>query len=235
VELIVVDDPAALAARAAQWIADRLRAAVTARGAFHVALAGGGTPRATHEQLAHEQYAGLPWERVHVYFGDERAVPPDHPDSNYRMARESLLSRVPIPAAQVHRMEAERADRDRAARDYEAVLPDRLDVIMLGMGEDGHTASLFPGAPSLGEKARRVLAIAQSPKPPPERLTLTPRALAEARDTVVLSAGAGKADMLARVLQGPYDPKALPVQLAREGTWIIDRAAAARLPAGDNL
>jgi 6-phosphogluconolactonase len=227
VELIVVEDAAALAGRAAEWIARAMVDAVRARGAFHLALAGGGTPRATHEKLA--AVADLPWHRVHVWFGDERCVPPDHADANYRMARESLLSRVAIPAAQVHRLEAERADADAAAREYAAALPARLDVCMLGMGEDGHTASLFPGAASIDEQTRLVIAIDGAPKPPPRRMTITPPVIAAARATLVLSAGAGKADMLARVLEGPIDPHTLPVQLARDGVWIVDRAATSKL------
>lgn len=223
----MVEDAAALAERAARWIADALRLAVAARGAFHVALAGGGTPRATHERLA--AIPGLPWRAVHVWFGDERAVPPEHADSNYRMARESLLARAPIPAAQVHRMEAERPDAEAAARAYDRALPVALDLVILGMGEDGHTASLFPGHAAVEERERRVVVVDGAPKPPPRRLTLTPPAIGGARARLVLGAGAGKADMLAAALDGPVDPRRLPVQLAREGTWIVDRAAARKL------
>lgn len=226
-ELIVVESAAALAERAAQWIARDLRAAVAARGTYHLALAGGSTPRATHERLA--ALPDLPWHAVHVYFGDERAVPPEHADSNYRMARESLLERVAIPPHQIHRMEAERADLDAAARDYGRRLPDRLDLVILGLGEDGHTASLFPGQPALDEPTREVLVVDGAPKPPPRRLTLGLMVIGAARVKLVLSAGAGKAEILARVLEGEVDLRALPAQVARAGTWIVDAAAAASL------
>jgi 6-phosphogluconolactonase len=179
-----------------------------------------------HEVLA--TLPGVDWSRVSVYFGDERCVPPDHPDSNYRMARESLLSRVPIAEANVHRMLGELADRDAAARAYAELLPASLDVIVLGIGEDGHTASLFPGSPALDERARPVLPVI-GPKPPPERLTLTPPALERARHILVLASGAGKAEAVARALEGALDPRGTPAQLARSGSWLLDPAAAARL------
>ncbi len=167
----------------------------------------------------------VPWNLVHVYFGDERAVPPDHSDSNYRMAKESLLSRVPIPGAQVHRPAAEQQDRDAAARAYESILPAIFDVVLLGIGEDGHTASLFPGSAALGETERRCVAVI-GPKPPPERLTLTPPVLEQARALVMLATGAGKAEPVERALFGAWDPVGTPAQLARRGTWFLDPAAA---------
>jgi 6-phosphogluconolactonase len=179
-----------------------------------------------HEALACS--SAVPWLAVHVFFGDERAVPPDHPDNNYRMAKESLLDRVPIPPSQVHRMQAEHPDRDAAARNYETVLPESLDVLVLGIGEDGHTASLFPGAESLRESTRRVIPVI-GPKPPPERLTLTSPPILAARYCLMLAAGAGKADAVSRALDGPWDPIATPAQLARRGVWFVDPPAAAKL------
>ncbi|HEX6273044.1 MAG TPA: 6-phosphogluconolactonase [Polyangiaceae bacterium] len=217
---------AELPARAADWLAQVLAEVAAEKGRVTLALAGGSTPRAMHEALACS--TAVPWLAVHVFFGDERAVPPDHPESNYRMAKESLLDRVPIPPHQVHRMEGENPDREAAARAYEALLPDALDVLVLGMGEDGHTASLFPGAESLHEATRRVLPVI-GPKPPPARLTLTPPAILGAARRVVLVAGAGKADAVARALEGPWDPNATPVQLARRGVWFVDPSAAAKL------
>jgi 6-phosphogluconolactonase len=210
-------------------VAQALAEAAAAKGRVTLALAGGTTPRAMHEVLACSR--SVPWLAVHVYFGDERAVPPEHPDSNYRMAKESLLDRVPIPPHQVHRMRGEDPDRDAAARAYEALLPDVLDVLVLGMGEDGHTASLFPGADSLRESTRRVLPVI-GPKPPPERLTLTPPEILGAERRIVLAAGAGKAEAVARALEGPWDPSATPVQFARRGVWFVDHAAAAKLKTG---
>lgn len=219
-------DASELPAAGARAVAELLRAAIAERGAASLALAGGTTPRAMHEVLA--TLPDIDWSRVSVYFGDERCVPPDHGDSNYNMARESLLTRVPIAAANVHRMLGELSDRDAAARTYAARLPAALDVVVLGIGEDGHTASLFPGSPALDEREQLVLPVI-GPKPPPERLTLTPPALERARSLVMLAAGSGKAEAVARALAGPFDPRATPAQLARNGTWLLDRAAAARL------
>ena len=226
--VIVVKDSAELAERAAALVAEKAREAVRARGSFHVALAGGTTPRVMYEKLSTRD--DVAWRSVHVWFGDERAVPTDHDDSNYRMVKESLLDRTPIPSANVHRMEADEADLDAAAAAYSAALPEHLDLILLGMGEDGHTASLFPGAAALQEQLKRVVAVS-GPKPPPKRLTVTPLVISAARHRLVLAAGSGKAEMLARVLVGPVNPLALPVQLARDGVWVIDEAAAAKLPA----
>ena len=212
-----------LAPEAAGVVAALLREAVHRRGAATLALSGGTTPRALHEALV--SHAEVPWAHVFVYFGDERAVPPTHEDSNYLMAKESLLERVPIPESNVHRMHAEEPDRDAAARAYEAVLPPSLDLVLLGIGEDGHTASLFPGHASLAETQRKVLPVV-GPKPPPERLTLTPPALAAARRRLMLAAGAGKAEAVARALEGPWDPSRTPAQLARDGIWYVDEAAA---------
>jgi 6-phosphogluconolactonase len=219
---------AELPARAAAWLAETLARVARANGRVTLGLSGGTTPRAMHEVLACS--SAVPWLAVHIFFGDERAVPPEHPDSNFRMARESLLDRVPIPPNQVFRMQAEDPDRDAAARAYEALLPDVLDVLVLGIGEDAHTASLFPGSSALRETERRVLPVI-GPKPPPERLTLTPPAILAARHRVVLAAGAGKAEAVARALEGPWDPSATPVQLARSGIWFVDPPAAAGLRA----
>ena len=146
------------------------------------------------------------------------------------MVRETLLDLLPAAPAQVHRMEGERPDRDAAARAYEALLPDRLDILVLGLGADGHIASLFPRSPSLAESRRRVLAVT-APKPPPDRLTVTPPVIRAAGLTIGLVAGAEKAEALGRALDGPDDPYQTPGRLAREGLWIVDTAAAARLAA----
>jgi 6-phosphogluconolactonase len=125
-------------------------------------------------------------------------------------------------------MPAENPDREAAARAYEALLPDSIDVLVLGIGEDGHTASLFPGAASLREAERRVLAVV-GPKPPPERLTITPPVILAARHRIVLASGAGKADAIARALEGPWDPDTTPIQLAKRGAWFVDPPAASKL------
>ncbi|HWA15242.1 MAG TPA: 6-phosphogluconolactonase, partial [Gemmatimonadales bacterium] len=143
-ELIVASSPEALAGLAAEWLHREVTRAIEAPGRCSLCLAGGRTPAAAYRKLA---ALPLEWEKVEVFFGDERAVPSDDPESNYRMVRETLLDRVPIPPAQVHRMQGERANRAAAAAAYERTLPPRLDLLVLGIGSDGHTASLFPGSP----------------------------------------------------------------------------------------
>jgi 6-phosphogluconolactonase len=203
-----------------------MAAAILERGACALALAGGRTPEPVYRLLA--ATPNLDWSRVDVFFGDERAVPPDDPESNYGMVRASLLSRVPVPEDRVHRMEAERPDRDAAARAYDQALPPALDLLVLGVGPDGHTASLFPGSAALDERRRRVVPVT-GPPPPAARLTITPPVIAAARRVVVLAAGADKAAAVARALEGPRSPKDTPAQLARRADWFLDRAAAARL------
>lgn len=215
-----------LANAAARRITDVIEDTIKRRGHCSVALAGGATPRPVYERMAVPPLASrVAWDRVSIYFGDERCVPPDHPESNYRMAHEVLLRHVPIPTASVHRMEGERADSDAAARDYERHLPAALDLLLLGMGEDGHTASLFPHSPVLAERARRVVPVTP-PAGSSRRLTITPRVIEAADKVIVLVAGADKAATVARALEGSYVPDELPVQLARSATWFIDSAAA---------
>lgn len=224
IELLICEDHPALVERAAEWIAGVLEGLVRSQGSGSIALAGGNTPRPVYQRLA-----GLPvpWNHLSVFFSDERSVPPGDPLSNYRMAIEMLLSFVPIPPERIHRMEAERGDREVAARDYEALLPDPLDLLLLGMGADGHTASLFPHSEALEESGRRVV-----PARAPEgaaRLTITPAVIRSARRVLMLVEGAEKATMVARALEGPDDSRSVPAQLARHGTWMLDRAAAAEL------
>lgn len=227
-ELIVVSRPAELARQAAEWLGLEVTRAIAERGSCALSLAGGRTPDPVYRELALE--SRIDWEKVEVFFGDERAVPPDHPDSNYSMVHQALLARVPIPAGNVHRMEAERADREAAAREYERTLPPRLDVLFLGMGPDGHTASLFPGSAALDEQHRRVVPV-RGAKPPAERLTITPPVIQAARRVAVIATGEDKAVMVARAIEGSLAPKTVPVQLARRGCWFLDQAAAARLTA----
>lgn len=237
-------DVEAVSEAAAREFVDRAREAVAARGRFTAALSGGSTPRRLYQLLAGPPLGDqVDWGRVEVFWGDERCVPPDDKDSNYRMAREALLDRVPIPPDHVHRMEAERPDRDAAARDYEATLarafgvapggePPAFDLVLLGLGPDGHTASLFPHTTALDETQRWVVAN-HVPKLGADRLTLTVRVLNRAREVLFLVAGADKAEPLAGVLEGPPDPRRLPAQLVRPANgrlvWFVDRQAAARL------
>ena len=226
---VVVETPGAFAHRAAAWLAETMADVLAARGRCALALSGGGTPRPVYAALAAPELARrVDWNGVDVYFGDERAVPRDHADSNFRMAMEALLSLVPIPAARIHRMEAERQDLDAAAAAYGDELPAALDVLVLGMGADGHTASLFPGSPALGEQRRPVVAV-EGPKPPHRRLTITPPVIAAARHVVVLVTGKEKAAAVARALDDTTLASEIPAALARHGVWFLDPAAAARL------
>lgn len=223
----VVADGRALAEAAAEVVASHAARALAARGAFRFAVPGGRSPRGMLAALAAPPHgAAIDWMRITVLFADERAVPPDDPESNYRLVREALLDPLGRGAPRAVRMAADSPDLDAAARAYEAELADPLDLLVLGIGEDGHVASLFPGSPLLGERVRRIAAVFDSPKPPARRLTLTPRALAEARATVVLASGDGKAAAVAAALADGADPARVPAALAAAGEWIVDRAAA---------
>ncbi|MFQ5457325.1 MAG: 6-phosphogluconolactonase [Myxococcota bacterium] len=226
---LVAGGAEAFADLAAGTIAGEINRAVRQRGTCALMLAGGSTPAPVYARLSSDDHAALvPWEKVIVYFGDERCVPPDDPASNYAMARRALLDRLAEPPAKVHRMPGEAADRDRAAADYAALLPGRVDVLLLGMGPDGHTASLFPGMGALGEHEKRVVAV-QAPRPPRWRLTITPPVIQAARAVIVLVSGAGKAAMVARVLEGGDGAELLPARLARDALWIVDEGAASAL------
>ena len=163
-----------------------------------------------------------------VYFADG-AVPPNDPESNFRLARESLIDPAAIPARNVHRMKGDYTDLDAAVEEYEAHLVERLDLLVLGIGEDGHTASIFPGSPLVMERTRRVALVSDSPKPPPVRLTITPRVIREAREVLVLATGGDKASAVAQALEGTTDMREVPARMLRECVWLLDRAAAANL------
>ncbi|WP_242360504.1 6-phosphogluconolactonase [Anaeromyxobacter sp. SG17] len=241
-EVRVLDDHVALARAAADEWRLRALAAVAASGRFAVALSGGATPRAVYALLADPAAPyrdALPWARTHVFFGDERAVPPDDPRSNYGMARGALLSSVALPPENVHRIRGE-DEPGAAARSYEDALraffgvAPRFDLLLLGMGADGHTASLFPGSPAIDEPSRLVAAV-PAPAAGPARITLTLRALQAAARAVFLVSGAQKAPALARVLSGASGAEALPAARVRPAhgsvLWLVDRAAAPFLPA----
>lgn len=237
-EFRVYPDAASLARAAAEYFVTRAVEAVAARGRFVVALSGGSTPKATYALLATGEFvAGVDWSHVHAFWGDERCVPPDHPDSNYRLARETLLDRVPIPADNIHRMRGE-LDPDQAATTYQAELEAVLDadgqcdLILLGMGADGHTASLFPGTAALHERARWVVAHYVD-KLNAWRVTLTPVIINAAAHVTFIVAGSGKAGRLQEVLAGPYQPDVLPAQIVKPTNgrllWLVDAAAAVDL------
>lgn len=239
------DNVESLSEAAAHEFVRRGREAVAARGRFTVALSGGSTPKRLYHLLAAEPFrAQVDWSRIEIFWGDERCVPPDHADSNYRMAHEAMLRDLPIATELVHRMEAERGDRDAAARDYQAVLardlgvsengpPPALDLILLGMGPDGHTASLFPHTAALDETTHWVVAN-HVPQLHTDRLTMTRPILNRGREVLFLVAGADKAERLVEVLTGPADPKRLPSQSIQpvEGQllWYVAADAAGRLP-----
>jgi 6-phosphogluconolactonase len=234
----VLPDAAALAAAAADHVVAVLRETLMRRDLAHLALAGGSTPRAINALLiAEPRRASVDWSRVVFWFGDERCVPPNDPDSNYKMNRETLLAPLRIHTSQVHRMRGE-DDPGAAAADYDAVLQlqlgecPRLDLILLGMGPDGHTASLFPGTIGAIDKDKCCIAH-YVPQLGKWRITLTPRAINDARNVAITAGGAEKADALHGVLDGPKQTDVYPAQLihphAGELRWLVDAAAAAKL------
>jgi 6-phosphogluconolactonase len=241
-DVTVVADPEALAATAARIFVDAAVQTCQRHGRFMVALSGGGTPQAMYAKLAEGALAGaMPWERTWVFFGDERAVPPEHPDSNYGMAYRTLLSKVPVPSEQIFRMRGDHEDIEMAAVEYGRALArafgtrrgeqPRFDLVLLGVGIDGHTGSLFPHSPALKEIFRPVAAIHAAAAAVPQRLTLTLPVLNAAEQVLFLAAGPEKARVVKAVL---HDRALLPAGMVRptDGSlhWIIDRAAAALLP-----
>ena len=223
---VVLPGPVELAETAARWTADHLQAVVAQRGACYWALAGGETPRGCYERLAQPPYRDvLPWRSVFVYWSDERQVPLDDPTSNYAMAKAVLLDHVPIPPAQVFPLVGDPTSALRRIPDDDHGLP-RFDIINLGLGEDGHTASLFPGSPALQELQAIVAHVDNAPKPPPERLTLTLPVINAARAVLVMVQGASKRDALARVLRRDPSLPASHVQpVDGELQFLVDRAA----------
>ena len=230
-----------LSQQAAQYTVQLANQAIVTHGRFTIALAGGSTPKKLYALLAGEPYhSQIDWASVEVFWGDERCVPPDSEDSNFHMAQEALLSKVPIPASQVHRMPAGQPDHEAACQAYTAEIRrtfgtdgiPSFDLIQLGIGPEGHTASLFPHQASLHEQQRLVMPVTV-PKPPPERLTFTPPLLNAARHVLFLVAGAEKADVVHAILEGEYQPDEYPAQIVRptngELTWMLDTAAASKL------
>jgi len=248
IKYYVVPDPTALARRAAQYFVEMAGEAVAAHGRARIAISGGSTPKAAFQLLADPNQpwrSRMPWDSIDLYWVDERTVPPDHAESNYRMTREALLDHVPLKPEQIHRMEGELAPEAAAAR-YESELragfriegaeSPRFDLISLGMGPDGHTASLFPHTQAIHEMSRLVTAN-QVPQMNTWRITLTWPVINHASSVFFLIAGEDKAAILKEVLAGPRDPERLPSQLIWPAsgilTLILDKAAAALLPATD--
>ena len=206
--------------------------ALAQKGRFTVALSGGSTPKALYQVLAEEFREQVPWPNVHFFWSDERHVPPDHPDSNYRMAHEALLSRVPVPESNVHRVHSENPSAQEAADEYEKVIVPRLDLILLGLGADGHTASIFPGSDVLHE-TKRLVAAPWVEKLNTYRITMTLPLLNNGASILFLVSGAEKAQIVKEVLEGP---KKYPAQFVQptngELIWMLDRDAAAGLNRG---
>jgi 6-phosphogluconolactonase len=246
-EIQIVTNADALYQPAAAEFVRQVRAAVETKGACTVSLSGGSTPKGLYGLLANDPTwrAQVPWDNMHVFWGDERHVPPDHPDSNYRMANEALLSKVPIPPANVHCIKSEHPDAHQVADDYEQTLQaffhlsagqlPRFDLIFLGLGSEGHTASLFPGTKALHE-TRRLVVSTWVGKFFTDRITLTPAVLNNAAGVIFLVSGEDKALALKAVLEGHDEPEQLPAQLIRPAhgrlLWLVDRAAAGLLQTG---
>jgi 6-phosphogluconolactonase len=236
--VIVVEDEAAFAKESAEIVATTAASAIEARGKFVIALTGGSSPIPLHRALAEPPFKErIDWAKVHVVFGDERAVPKDGKDSNYRSAHETLLSKVPIPPDHVLRMEADRPDLAAAARDYERRLMQlcdaRIDLICVGIGEDAHIFSLFPGSPAIDEAQALVVAEIDPPmKPALSRITFTPRMLDRAGHVLVIATGEKKKNAVLHALESSDQPHRFPAHLLRRATdrtFVIDRAAGSGL------
>ena len=242
-DLKIFADSTALAKAAADFFLQAAKEAVLAKGIFRVVLAGGTTPLSLYKLLASEPYSEqVAWDLVHVFFGDERCVPLDHPESNYRKAQQTLLGSVPLLPENIHRIPSE-LEPERAAETYEEKLlayfssqidlgerqSASFDLVLLGMGDDGHTASLFPGTQAVHEETRWVAA-QYIDKLAAWRITLTPAILNQARQVVFMVSGANKSYTLQRVLYGAYQPDRYPAQIIQPGdgrlTWLVDEAAA---------
>lgn len=241
-EIRTLTTPQELFAAAAEEVVRAANEAVAQRGRFTIALAGGSTPKSLYNLLATNARTALPWDRMFFFWGDERHVPPTDSDSNYRMADEAMLAKIPVPAANVFRMKTENPEAAAVAEDYEQTLrkffqlePGQLptfDLILLGMGPDGHTASLFPGTAALQEKSRLVLANWVE-KLKTYRITLTLPVLNAARCVIFLVSGTDKAPALHAVLEEDVSGEQYPAKLVqpRQGKviWLVDRAAASSL------
>ncbi len=246
-EIRILADGAAIARRAAQEFVQAAADAVRTRGSFNVALAGGSTPKALYSLLVNDPAlrSQVPWDKMHLLFGDERHVPPDHPDSNFRMATETMISKAPVKPEQVTRIKGEYPDAGQAALEYEKALREyfklkdgeypRFDLVLVGMGNEGHTLSLFPGTKALHADGR--IAVRNwVGKLYAERITLTAPAASNAARVIFMVTGADKAPALKGVLEGPFEPEQLPAQLLQPKNgkllWVVDTAAGSMLSVG---
>ena len=217
-----VVEPEAFADAAAEWILEKIDAVLADSERCHLMLAGGTTPLPVYDRLA--AHSDIPWRRISVYFGDERCVPPLTPENNAHTVLARLFPRGVPEGVTVHRMCGEE-NPDLAAEEYETQLPERVDILLLGMGEDGHTASIFPGSAALDEERRRVMPVIGS-KPPLQRLTITPPVIRGARHLLVMVKGEDKADAVRWAL----GDRSVPATLAACGDWLLDQLAARTLP-----
>jgi 6-phosphogluconolactonase len=245
-EVQIFPEAGALTRRAAEEFLKSVAEAVAQKGAFTVALAGGSTPKALYSQLADEPLRSqIPWEKLHFFFGDERHAPPDGAESNFRMANEALFSKGAIKPEQITRIKGEYADTEKAALEYEQALRayfklkvgeyPRFDLVLLGMGEEGHTLSLFPGTKAL-HTTDRIVVRNWVGKLYTERITLTATAANHASRVIFMVTRADKAPALKAVLEGPYEPEQLPAQLIQPASgkllWLVDQAAGSMLETG---
>jgi len=246
-EIRILADGAAIAKRAAQEFVQSAASAVRAKGSFNVALAGGSTPKALYNLLVNDPAlrSQVPWDKIHLFFGDERHVAPDHPDSNYRMASEAMISKSPLKPEQVTRIKGEYPDAGQAALEYEKALREyfklkdgeypRFDLVLAGMGNEGHTLSLFPGTKALHADGRLVVRNWIG-KLYTERITLTAAAASNAARIIFMVTGTDKAPALKAVLEGPFEPEQLPAQSLQPKNgkllWLVDTAAASMLSVG---
>lgn len=243
-EVRILTDAAGIARRAAREFLSAAAAAVKDKGSFSVALSGGSTPKALYAMLVDDPSlrAQLPWDKMQLFFGDERHVPPDHPDSNFRMATEAMISKSPLKPAQVTRIKGEYVDAEQAANEYDQAIRSyfklaagkfpRFDLVLLGLGGDGHTASLFPGTKALHETSRTAVRNWVG-KLLTDRITMTAPAINNSAQVIFMVAGADKAPALTAVLERNYEPEQLPAQLIQpeNGTllWLVDAAAGSGL------
>ena|ERR1700687_2273639 len=246
-EVVILPDAAAITRRAAEEFLKSASEAVAQKGSFTVALAGGSTPRALYALLTDDSSyrSKLPWGKMHFFFGDERHVPPDSPDSNFRMANEALFAKGSVKPEQITRIKGEYADAEKAALEYEQALRayfklkegeyPRFDLVLLGMGDEGHTLSLFPGTRAL-HAGNRIVVRNWIGKMFTERITLTAPAANQASRMIFLVTRADKALALKAVLEGPYEPDQLPAQLMQPVNgkllWLVDQAAGSMLATG---
>lgn len=246
-EIRILADGAAIAKRAAQEFVQAAASAVREKGSFNVALAGGSTPKALYSLLVNDPTlrSQVPWDKMHLFFGDERHVLPDHPDSNFRMATEAMIAKSPMKPEQATRIKGEYPDADRAALEYEKALREyfklkngeypRFDLVLVGMGNEGHTLSLFPGTKALHADGR--IAVRNwVGKLYADRITLTAPAASNAARVIFMATGADKAPALKAVLEGPFEPEQLPAQLLEPKNgkllWLVDTTAGSMLSIG---